>query len=117
VCISIRDPAAPLPGLSPRFIAVLSLEFQDDPEPGWEERSRSITEAQADQVIEFVERHVAARRIVVHCLVGVSRSPSLAAGLLVAHGRWAEPDRIVNPGVYQRILDACARRLGARRRS
>jgi hypothetical protein len=112
VCISIRDPAAPLPGLSPRFIAVLSLEFQDDPEPGWEERGRSITEAQADQVIEFVERHVAARRIVVHCLVGVSRSPSLAAGLLVAHGRWAEPDRIVNPGVYQRILGACARRLG-----
>ena len=73
VCISIRDPAAPLPGLSPRFIAVLSLEFQDDPEPGWEERGRSITEAQADQVIEFVERHMAARRIVVHCLVGVSR--------------------------------------------
>ena len=98
VCVSIRDPAAPLPDLSPRFIAVLSLEFEDDPEPGWEERGRSITEAQADQVIEFVERHVAARRIVVHCLVGVSRSPSLAAGLLVAHGRWAEPDRIVNPG-------------------
>jgi predicted protein tyrosine phosphatase len=89
VCISIRDPAAPLPGLSPRFIAVLSLEFQDDPEPGWEDRGRSITEAQADQVIEFVERHAAARRIVVHCLVGVSRSPSLAAGLLVAHRRWA----------------------------
>jgi hypothetical protein len=60
VCISIRDPAAPLPGLSPRFIAVLSLEFQDDPEPGWEDRGRSITEAQADQVIEFVERHAAA---------------------------------------------------------
>jgi predicted protein tyrosine phosphatase len=99
------------------FIAVLSLEFQDDPEPGWEERGRSITEAQADQVIEFVERHVAARRIVVHCLVGVSRSPSLAAGLMVAYGRWAKPDRIVNPGVYQRILGACARRLGARRRS
>jgi hypothetical protein len=117
VCISIRDPAAPLPGLSPRFIAVLSLEFQDDPEPGWEERGRSLTEAQADQVIEFVERHVAARRIVVHCLVGVSRSPSLAAGLMVAYGRWAEPDRIVNPGVYQRILGACARRLGAWRRS
>jgi hypothetical protein len=60
VCISIRDPAAPLPGLSPGFIAVLSLEFQDDPEPGSEERGRSITEVQADQGIEFVERDVAA---------------------------------------------------------
>jgi predicted protein tyrosine phosphatase len=80
VCISIRDPAAPLPGLSPRFIAVLSLEFQGDPELGWEDRGRSITEVQADQGIEFVERHVAARRTVAHCLVGVSRSPSLAAG-------------------------------------
>jgi hypothetical protein len=59
VCISIRDPAAPLPALSPQFLAVLSLEFDDDPEPGWEERRRSITEAQADQVIEFVERHLA----------------------------------------------------------
>jgi hypothetical protein len=38
---------------------VLSLEFDDDPEPGWEERRRSITEAQADQVIEFIERHLA----------------------------------------------------------
>jgi hypothetical protein len=57
VCISIRDPAAPLPDLSPQFLAVLSLEFADDPEPGWEERRRGITEAQADQVIEFVERH------------------------------------------------------------
>lgn len=117
VCISIRDPAAPLPDLSPKFLALLSLEFEDDPEPGWEERGRSITEGQADQVIEFVERHLAARRIVVHCLVGISRSPSLAAGLMVAHGRWAEPARIVNPGVYQRILGACARRFGARRRS
>jgi predicted protein tyrosine phosphatase len=115
VCISIRDPAAPLPGLSPRFIAVLSLEFQDDPELGWEDRGRCITELQAGQGIEFVERHVAARRTVAHCLVGVSRSPSLAAGLLVAHGRWAEPDRIVNPWVYQCIPGACARRLRERR--
>jgi len=35
--------------------------------------------------------------------------------LMVAYGRWTEPDRIVNPGVYQRIVGACARRLGARR--
>ena len=54
VCISIRDPAAPLPALSPRFLAVLSLEFDDDPEPGWEERRRSITKAQAELVVEGV---------------------------------------------------------------
>jgi predicted protein tyrosine phosphatase len=107
----------PSAGSRPPVLAVLSLEFDDHPEPGWEERRRSITEAQADQVIEFVERHLAARRIVVHCLAGVSRSPSLAAGLMVAYGRWAEPDRIVNPGVYQSIVSGCARRLGARRRS
>ena len=47
VCISIRDPAAPLPGLSLRSIAVLSLEFQDDPEPGWEERGRAGSRAEA----------------------------------------------------------------------
>lgn len=79
VCISIRDPAAPVPDLSPQFLGVLSLEFGHDPEPGWEERRRSITEAQADQVVEFVERHLAARRIVVHCLAGVSRSPTRAS--------------------------------------
>ena len=59
VCISTCDPAAPLPALGPQFLAVLFLEFDDDPEPGWEERRRSITEAQADQVIEFIERHLA----------------------------------------------------------
>ena len=30
MCISIRDPAAPLPVLGPQFFAVLSLEFDDD---------------------------------------------------------------------------------------
>ncbi len=54
VCISIRDPAAPLPALGPQFLAVLSLEFDDDPKPGWEERRRSITEAQAELVVEGV---------------------------------------------------------------
>jgi hypothetical protein len=54
VCISIRDPAAPLPALGRQFLAVLSLEFDDDPEPGWEERRRSITEAQAELVVEGV---------------------------------------------------------------
>jgi len=32
VCISIRDPAAPVPDLSPQLRAVLSLEVDDDPE-------------------------------------------------------------------------------------
>jgi predicted protein tyrosine phosphatase len=117
VCVSIRDHAAPLPGLSPSFIAVLSLEFEDDREPGWG-ATRPQHHGGAGGPGHRVRRASrGARRIVVHCLVGVSRSPSLAAGLLVAHGRWAEPDWIVNTGVYQRILGACARRLGARRRS
>jgi hypothetical protein len=59
VCISIRDPVAPLPALGLQFSPCSPLEFDHDPEPGWEERRRSITEAQADQVIEFIERHLA----------------------------------------------------------
>jgi predicted protein tyrosine phosphatase len=69
------------------FVVGVAFAGSDDPEAGWEERGRSLTEAQADQVIEFVERHVAVRRIVVHCVAGVSRSPSLAAGLPPTHGR------------------------------
>ena len=102
VCISIRDPAAPLPGLSPRSSPCSPWSSRTIQNRG---RRTAVAASRRCRRIRAssVERHVAARRTVAHCLVGVSRSLSLAAGLLVAHGRWAEPDRIVNPWVYQRI--------------
>jgi hypothetical protein len=64
---------------------VLSLEFDDDPEPGWEERCRSITEAQADQVIEYVESGISRLRSLRGC------GPTWTAGQ-AAFSRTASPN-------------------------
>lgn len=124
VCISIRStspddrPAA----LRLGFVDVLPLRFDDDCFEGWRDRDRVISHRDADRVIEFVERHRHARKLVVHCMVGASRSVSLAFALAHCYGvQWApawwkkmrppvgERGRIPNPGVYERVCDAYRR--------
>jgi predicted protein tyrosine phosphatase len=80
VCISISDPAAPAAALSPDFAATLRLAFSDI----------IAVESPADvlfapthaaAIVQFVERWRHAEVLVVHCHVGVSRSPAVALGL------------------------------------
>jgi hypothetical protein len=80
ICISITDPAAPAPELSPGFAAVLRLAFSDIvaiDAPG----DVLFAPDHAAAVIGFVEQWRHADRLVVHCHVGVSRSPGVALGL------------------------------------
>jgi predicted protein tyrosine phosphatase len=80
ICISITDPGAPAAKLSPRFAAVLRLAFSDIVAIDTPEDVLFAPD-QAGTVVGFVEQWGHADRLVVHCHVGVSRSPGVALGL------------------------------------
>lgn len=80
ICISITDPAAPAAELSPGFAAVLRLAFSDIVAIDTPEDVLFAPD-QAAAVVRFVEQWRHADRVVVHCHVGVSRSPGVALGL------------------------------------
>ena len=87
ICISIADPEAGPATVSTQFDAVLRLHFDDLAE------SRAASDIlfaahQAQAISEFIDRWPDAERLVVHCNMGVSRSPGVALGLSDAHG-WA----------------------------
>jgi predicted protein tyrosine phosphatase len=84
-CISIGDPEATPAQLSPAFVAVLRLAFNDivaDPGPA----DVLFGPEHAVEIIQFVERCPQVDRIVVHCMAGVSRSPGVALGVSEAFG-------------------------------
>jgi len=87
ICISISDPNAPLASISPRFAAVLRLNFDDVTERGVDSDILFAAD-QARAIIDFVDAWPDADRLIVHCNMGVSRSPAVALGLSDARG-WA----------------------------
>jgi predicted protein tyrosine phosphatase len=87
ICISISDPDAPPANISPQFAAVLRLHFDDVTERGVDSDILFAAE-QARAIIDFVDVWPDADRLIVHCNMGVSRSPGVALGLCDAHG-WA----------------------------
>ncbi|HJQ12934.1 MAG TPA: hypothetical protein VJ840_18025 [Gemmatimonadaceae bacterium] len=87
ICISISDPSAQPARLSPRFTAVLRLSFDDVVERG-EPSDILFALEHASAITDFIERSPDARRIVVHCNMGMSRSPGVALGLCDLRG-WA----------------------------
>lgn len=87
ICISISDPRAPPARVSLRFAAVLRLNFDDLIEPN-EPSDILFAEDHARAIRQFVDTWPSARRVVVHCNAGVSRSPGVALGLCDIRG-WA----------------------------
>jgi predicted protein tyrosine phosphatase len=87
VCISISDPEAQPARLSARFTSVLRLYFNDVVERG--EPSDILFAAEhATAINEFLGGASEIDRIVLHCNMGVSRSPGVALGLCDLNG-WA----------------------------
>jgi len=87
ICISISDPEAQPAKISPDFAAVLRLHFDDVTQSGVP--SDILFEAShALEINKFLDKWPAAERIVVHCNMGVSRSPGVALGLCDLRG-WA----------------------------
>jgi len=87
VCISISDPDAEPARVSPKFVSVLRLYFNDITERG-EPTDILFAQEHAQAITRFVEGWPGAERIVVHCNMGVSRSPGVALGLCDLRG-WA----------------------------
>ena len=87
ICISISDPSAVPARLSPRFVSVLRLWFSDVVET---EDPADILFAleHATSISEFLEAASEVDRIVLHCNMGISRSPGVALGLCDLNG-WA----------------------------
>ncbi len=107
ICISISDPSAEPARLSPRFTAVLRLAFNDVVERG-DPSDILFALEHAGAIADFIERCPNARRIVVHCNMGVSRSPGVALGLCDLHG-WATAElERKHPG-WNRLVRAVMR--------
>ncbi|HST08243.1 MAG TPA: hypothetical protein VLJ83_08720 [Gemmatimonadaceae bacterium] len=87
VCISISDPGAQPAGLSPSFAAVLRISFDDVVERG-DPADILFAEEHARVIHRFIDEWSDADRVILHCNMGVSRSPGVALGLCDVQG-WA----------------------------
>ena len=86
VCISIGDPLHLPVALSPKFTAVLRLNFSDITEDIRHPTSRRFAAHDAKHIIEFISRWRDVDQIVVHCRAGLSRSPGVAMAISELHG-------------------------------
>ena len=87
VCISISDPEAEPARISPLFAAVLRLSFNDITEMG-EPTDILFAREHATAIAQFMDAWSNVDRVVLHCNMGVSRSPGVALGLCDLRG-WA----------------------------
>jgi predicted protein tyrosine phosphatase len=87
ICISISDPDAEPAGVSEQFVAVLRLHFNDITERN-EQSDILFAADHARAITEFLDKWPDAERVMLHCNMGMSRSPGVALGLCDARG-WA----------------------------
>ena len=87
ICISIFDPDAEPARVSREFAAVLRLSFDDVTQMG-EPTDILFAHDHATAISRFIRAWPSAERVVIHCNMGVSRSPGVALGLCDWHG-WA----------------------------
>jgi predicted protein tyrosine phosphatase len=87
ICVSISDPEVEPARVSSRFAAVLRLQFHDVTQRG-EPTDILFADEHARAIHEFLDKWPGVDRVVVHCNMGVSRSPGVALGLCDVRG-WA----------------------------
>ena len=87
ICISISDPYAKPARLSSRFVAVIRMYFSDVTH---REDPADILFApdHARALKDFIDAAPDFDRIILHCNMGISRSPAVALGLCDLNG-WA----------------------------
>ena len=113
ICISISDPEASPARVSSRFAAVLRLNFDDVIERD-EPSDVLFAEDHAREIREFLSSWPNAKRLVVHCNAGVSRSPGVALGLCDLRGWATAALERSHPG-WNRLVRAVLASKGATR--
>lgn len=107
ICISISDPYAKPARLSSRFKAVIRMYFSDVTESG-DPLDVLFAPDHAGAIREFIENAPAFDRIILHCNMGISRSPAVALGLCDVNG-WATAElERKHPG-WNRLVRAVMR--------
>jgi predicted protein tyrosine phosphatase len=96
-------------------VGLLRLVFEDTTQPG---TPGAFKTTQATEILDFVEKvWDNAEVLLIHCDVGLSRSPAVASALSRIYynddGQWFDSD-FPNPLVYQLLVDEHARRLATR---
>jgi predicted protein tyrosine phosphatase len=100
ICISIRTPGSEAAALREGWRAVCRVWFNDLPEHQPRTVGGDITPADADAIVGFVWAFRDAKRCIVHCDAGESRSPSVVRALTGSH------DHARNPVVFHAVRDA-----------
>src|SRR6266516_8227875 len=104
ICVSISDPEAEPAKVSSQFAAVLRLQFHDVTQRG-EPSDILFAPEHAQAVHDFLEKWPDPDRIVLHCNMGVSRSPGVALGLCDVRG-WATAElERAHPGWNRLVRD------------
>jgi predicted protein tyrosine phosphatase len=112
ICISIFDPDAEPARVSSQFTAVLRLSFDDVTQMG-EPTDILFARDHADAISRFIGAWPAAERVVIHCNMGVSRSPGVALGLCDWHG-WATAELERSHPGWNRLVRTVMRESAAR---
>jgi predicted protein tyrosine phosphatase len=105
VCISISSAGHGIvnPTLPAEFVDVLRLEFDDTAVGDFGMvNAKTISNEQADLLAQFVSKHFARKKLVIHCFAGMSRSRS-AAGAIAEVLTLPYRYTIMNPSVYNTV--------------
>lgn len=111
ICISISDPDAQPARVSTRFVSILRLYFNDITERG-EPTDILFAAEHAKAISEFIDEWPNVERVVVHCNMGVSRSPGVALGLCDLRG-WATAKLERSHPGWNRLVRSVMREIAA----
>jgi predicted protein tyrosine phosphatase len=110
ICISISDPYAKPAQLSSRFAAVIRMYFSDVTERG-DPTDILFEPDHARAIKDFIDAAPDFDRIILHCNMGISRSPAVALGLCDLNG-WATAElERKHPG-WNRLVRSVMKAIG-----
>ena len=110
ICISISDPYAKPARLSHRFKAVIRMYFSDVTESD-DPLDVLFAPDHASAIREFIDGAPEFDRIILHCNMGMSRSPGVALGLCDLNG-WATGELERKHPSWNRLVRTVMRESG-----